>query len=237
MQGAIPTTHIFLGNAGGTGKTLFAALLADYFQLKGHNVLCRNADLLSPSLEEYQGIKTAGLVWDHPAHPESLKAPLEAAAGFREQISIIDFGPGSFIDIAYHLNAMDSRVCTGWQIHLPLTRARLRDTNFAMRHLLNRNRPLQVVLWLNQFHGPLSLQEALDGLSLWPEDIQGSVSFGAGQWSLTPGDEQEFATHRALSVIISDALLDRGKRARFKDLQRRLTAFLDALYAEAPAVK
>ncbi len=143
MKGSFPSTHLFIGNAGGTGKTMFAALLADYFQFRGHKVLCHNADLLSPSLEEYVGLETTGLVWNHPEYPQSLKVPLEAAVGSGKQISIIDFGSGGFIDIAYYLSTMDPRCRTGWQVHLPLTRARLRDTNFAMRHLLNKNRPLR----------------------------------------------------------------------------------------------
>ena len=230
----IPHTHMFFGNAGGTGKTLLAAALADYFQSRGMDVRCWNADPTCPSLEDFSGLTVKPLKWS-VGESSSLGSVLQAAAGSKRQISVIDFGPGGFLDLFELMLERDMMTPEGWQMHLPLTLSRLRDTRYSMRRLLHRtDRPRSLVLWLNQLHGPLMPKQALNDLCLWPQDLQGWLVFGDPTWGLERHDFWAIAG-TTFTLAMKSAQTEKRTQARLKTAQLKLRASLDKLYGASEA--
>ena len=197
-----PSLHIFLSNAGGTGKTFYAALLADFLQREGHRVRCIDADPTCASLSHYSGdLDVEALPWSW----EDVNIAQEAFAevfttGPESEIRVLDCGPAAFLPFCRFLETAQPDNWLNWWLHVPVWKGRLHSAAEGFR-FLQPAMPLPLVLWLTEFtKGEATREKVLPHLPVFAEVIQAlvNVPLNREQYQLL------FTERRTLSALIAD---------------------------------
>lgn len=100
--------HFFLNPKGGTGKSLFSYITAQYLISKGCKTTCIDCDPVTPTLLEYQALKPIRLDIMNKERSDIEKTKFDKfveviAIGEEDANYIIDNGTSSFVALCYYL--------------------------------------------------------------------------------------------------------------------------------------
>jgi hypothetical protein len=181
MSRPIPSIHVFHGNVGGTGKTLFAALLADYFKQEGRDLRCFDTDRSWANLSHYESLDVERL-WRNDVNGGVID--FDPVFDSRAEITILDCGPVGYGAFMQYIKVNRLQKRANWMLHVPLMRSRLESSAFGVERM-KAIRPLPFVFWLNGFmDGPFTLDEALRGVPISGEELVGSVDLAGAEFEL-----------------------------------------------------
>lgn len=198
----LPSVHVFLSNAGGTGKTFNAALLADTLQSQGRKVRCIDADPACGSLSHYSGgLEVKRLPWSNKDYEVAQRAFAEVfRPASEEEIRILDCGPAAFLPFCRFIEKAKLGERRKWWLHLPIWENRLPSAAYGFQ-FLRPAMPLPLVLWLTDFRKRETAQElALTELPIRAEEV--------AAWVNVPTDPElhrsVFQDYTTLSRVIAD---------------------------------
>jgi len=160
------TIHLILQGKGGVGKSMIAALIAQYQLTKGKRPLCLDTDPVNASFQAYKGLPVTRLniLQDEEIDPRSFDQLVELISQAKGDV-VIDNGASSFVPLSAYV--LSNHVPTllrdmGHQliVHTVVTGGQaLLDTLTGMTQLI-RQFPADVpfVVWLNPYWGPIELE-------------------------------------------------------------------------------
>ncbi len=155
--------HMILQGKGGVGKSVIAALLAQYKASKGNNILCIDTDPVNATFHGYQalGVRQIPLMDGNEINPRRFDALVEIL-GTSQQDVVIDNGASSFIPMTHYLISNDvPALLTGMGhelvLHTVVTGGQaLLDAVNGFRHLSSQfPAEASFVVWLNPYWGPI----------------------------------------------------------------------------------
>ncbi|MET1116960.1 MAG: conjugal transfer protein TraL [Comamonas sp.] len=232
--------HCVMQAKGGTGKSLVAALLAQYLARRGHAPLCIDADPVHGTLCGYRGLAARRLPWHQrgPFDARAFDAMLQWIAQTPQDV-VIDSSASVCLPLLHFLASPRARprlarISHRWIVHtLVAGGPAFTDTLDGFAQLVRQwPQTTRFVLWLNPFWGALVHQgqgvealpayrenrHRLDALLRLPE-LQ-PVTDGRALAALL---EQRLTFDEALAMASLGIL----ERQRLKQLQRALFAQLD----------
>jgi Oxyanion-translocating ATPase len=157
------TIHLILQGKGGVGKSMIAALIAQYQLTKGKRPLCIDTDPVNASFQAYRGIPVTRLniLQDDEIDPRSFDQLIELVAKTKGDV-VIDNGASSFVPLsAYLITNQVSAVLQnmGHQIvvHTIITGGQAQsDTLHGFTQLVKQfPSDVSCVVWLNPYWGPI----------------------------------------------------------------------------------
>lgn len=234
------TVHCVMQAKGGTGKSLVAALLAQYLARGGCAPLCIDADPVHATLAGYAGLEVQCLPWRCAGAFEAraFDAMLQSIAQTSQDV-VIDSSASVCLPLLHYLAGPRARprlarIRHRWTVHtLVAGGPALFDTLAGFTYLAARwPEATRFVLWLNPFWGALTHQgrgvealpayqaqrhriDALLRLPALQPATDGRALAGLLQQRLTFGEAQ---AHAAFGIL---------ERQRLQQLQRTLFAQLD----------
>lgn len=160
------TIHLILQGKGGVGKSMIAALIAQYQLTKGKRPLCIDTDPVNASFQAYQSLKVHRLtiIQGDEIDPRSFDQLVELVAKAKEDV-VIDNGASSFVPLSAYV--ITNQVPTllrdmGHQlvVHTVVTGGQaLSDTVHGFAQLVKQfPTDVQFVVWLNPYWGPIELE-------------------------------------------------------------------------------
>ena len=158
--------HLILQGKGGVGKSVIAALLAQYKASKGHPSLCIDTDPVNATFHGYQAldVRQIRLMEGNEINPRRFDALVEMIAPSKQDV-IIDNGASAFVPLThYFISNQVPALLTGMGhelvLHTVVTGGQaLLDTINGFRQLANHF-PSEAlfVVWLNPYWGPIAYQ-------------------------------------------------------------------------------
>ena len=158
--------HMILQGKGGVGKSVIAAILAQYKASKGHKALCIDTDPVNATFYGYQalGVRKIALMEGNEINPRRFDAMVEIIAS-SEQDVIIDNGASSFVPMTHylisnHVPALLARLGHELVLHTVVTGGQaLLDTVNGFQQLAGQfPAEASFVVWLNPYWGPIEHQ-------------------------------------------------------------------------------
>ena len=155
--------HMILQGKGGVGKSVIAALLAQYKANKGHQTLCLDTDPINATFHGYQAlnVQQIALMENDEIVPRRFDALVEIMAPSAHDI-IIDNGASAFVPLTHYLisnqiPALLARMGHELVIHTVITGGQaLLDTVNGFRQLAGQfPAEASFVVWLNPYWGPI----------------------------------------------------------------------------------
>jgi hypothetical protein len=158
--------HMILQGKGGVGKSVIAALLAQYKASKGHHILCIDTDPVNATFHGYQAlaVRQIPLMDGDEINPRRFDALVEAVVA-SEQDVVIDNGASSFVPMTHylvtnHVPALLAGMGHELVLHTVVTGGQaLLDTVNGFRQLASQF-PAEAtfIVWLNPYWGPIEYQ-------------------------------------------------------------------------------
>ena len=158
--------HMILQGKGGVGKSVIAAILAQYKASKGHKTLCIDTDPVNATFHGYQalGVRKISLMDGDEINPRRFDAMVEIIAS-SEQDVIIDNGASAFIPMTHYLisnrvPALLAGMGHELVLHTVVTGGQaLLDTVNGFGQLAGQfPAEASFVVWLNPYWGPIEHQ-------------------------------------------------------------------------------
>ncbi|MGL4733612.1 MAG: hypothetical protein ACRCWB_00565 [Enterovibrio sp.] len=158
--------HLILQGKGGVGKSLIAALLAQYKMSKGQTPLCIDTDPINGTFEGYQSlnVKNLDLLKDNEIDLRCFDELIEMVATSENDV-IIDNGASSFIPLAHylisnHIPALLKEMGHELVLHTVITGGQaLLDTINGFSQLISQFPTDSLfVVWLNPYWGGIEQQ-------------------------------------------------------------------------------
>ena len=167
-NGNSPTSiHISLQGKGGVGKSLISAILSQYLLSKGQDVCGIDADPVNQTLAEYRGLGVSrlNLLKDGSVDQREFDLLIERFLT-EDGTFVVDTGASTFIPLWHYilenqalayLRERGKRVF----IHSVITGGQaLDDTISGFEQLAETTREKNLVVWLNEYFGPV-LQDGM----------------------------------------------------------------------------
>ncbi|MFC7208504.1 hypothetical protein ACFQOZ_19095 [Comamonas endophytica] len=158
--------HCVMQAKGGTGKSLVAALLAQFLARGGAEPLCIDVDPVNATLSGYRGLAVQTLPW-HASNffdARAFDAMLQRIAQTSRNV-VVDSSASACLPLLHYLagpRARDrlARICHRWVVHtLVAGGPAFLDTLNGFAQLAARwPEATRFVLWLNPYWGALSHQ-------------------------------------------------------------------------------
>lgn len=234
------TVHCVMQARGGTGKSLVAALLAQYLARGGPAPLCIDADPVHSTLAAYPGLAAQCLPW-HGGSPFDASA-FDTLLHWISQSSgnvLIDSSASACLPLLHYLAGPRARprlacIRHQWVVHTLIAGGpALLDTLDGFAQLVPRwPTATRFVLWLNPFWGPLEHEgEGVEALPAYRENRH-RVDALLRLPTLHPATDgralaQMQRQHLTFDEALGLASLGILERQRLKQLQRALFAQLD----------
>lgn len=155
--------HIILQGKGGVGKSVAAAILAQYSTEKGNDPTCIDTDPVNATFHGYKAlnVKRLQIMEADEINPRSFDTLVEMIAAAKGDV-IIDNGASSFVPLSHFLisNQVPALLAEmGHQlvVHTVVTGGQaLLDTVSGFNQLVSQfPDEAQFVVWLNPFWGPI----------------------------------------------------------------------------------
>jgi len=155
------TVHITLQGKGGIGKTLVAALLAQYLKQNSTEVHCYDADPVNTSFEGFTKLeaKRVSLMHDGEINARVFDQVFEELVTLNHS-SVIDCGASSFVPLVKYLKDNETYKFLENHgkktiIHCPIAGGQsLPETLSGFAQLIEELPPVvKVVVWLNEYFG------------------------------------------------------------------------------------
>lgn len=232
--------HCLMQAKGGTGKSLVAALLAQYLARAGKAPLCIDADPVHATLAAYPALAARCLPWHArgPFDARAFDAMLQWVAQAPGDV-VVDSSASACLPLLHYLASSRARprlarIQHGWIVHTLVTGGpAFPDTLDGFARLVPRwPEATRFVLWLNPFWGPLAHQgqgvEALPAYRCHRHRVHALLRLPALQPATDgralAGVLQQHLTLDEALAMSSLSILD---RQRLKQLQRAVFAQLD----------
>lgn len=96
--------HMVLQGKGGVGKSVIAALIAQYMVKKGESPVCIDTDPVNATFHNYNGLKVRhlGIMEGNEINSRNFDSMIEMIAGSEVPV-VIDNGASSFVPLAHYL--------------------------------------------------------------------------------------------------------------------------------------
>ncbi|RRA50330.1 hypothetical protein [Acidipila sp. EB88] len=189
-----PLIHLVMGNVRATGKTQFAALLADYFRHHEEAVRCVDVSSQGYGLSGYPTLRAHHVSWPTDLVTGEAKE-LKKIFSFSPEVRVVDVASPDFDVVIDFLGDHRLGGFPGWVIHFPVTPKTLKEAREGLLKLLPFM-PFPLVFWLNGFHGNEAIQTVLSTLTMAKRDVAGWVVISERHAMLSLGKEK--------SVLLSD---------------------------------
>lgn len=158
--------HLVLQGKGGVGKSAVAVLVAQYLQSKGERLICADTDPVNASFTQYESLDVAHIEIARDGNViQSKFDPLIEMIVDTEADFVIDNGAATFLPLTKYLAENDiyqiiSEAGKKVFIHCVLTGGQAKtDTYNGFSELLSKiNKHAQVVVWENEFWGPVEYE-------------------------------------------------------------------------------
>ncbi len=158
--------HLVLQGKGGVGKSVIAALIAQYKISKGQSPLCIDTDPINATFEGYQSLKVKRLhiLQEDEINTRKFDTLVELIATSKNDV-IIDNGASSFVPLSHYLisnevPALLQEMGHEMVIHTVIAGSQsLLDTVSGFSQLASQFPTESLfVVWLNPYWGPIELQ-------------------------------------------------------------------------------
>lgn len=155
--------HLVLQGKGGVGKSLAAAVLAQYLTSQGRTALCIDTDPVNATLSGYRAldVQRVQILHDDEIDPRAFDQVIETIAT-QTGDCIIDNGASSFVPLTHYLISHDvpallRQLDRTLHIHTIITGGQaLLDTVSGFAQLASQfPEPASFVVWLNPLWGPV----------------------------------------------------------------------------------
>lgn len=168
---AAPTTtaHFILQGKGGVGKSLVAALLAQYIgQAQKSAATCIDTDPVNATLSGYKGLNSAHLplMDDGKIDPRKFDQLMEWLFEGAGKTFVIDNGAATFLPLGHYMAenaAYEQLADAGVRVitHCVVTGGQaLKDTLQGLNAIANIAAPRSVLVWRNEYFGPVEYEGA-----------------------------------------------------------------------------
>ena len=159
--------HISLQGKGGVGKSLISAILSQYLLSKGQDVQGIDADPVNQTLAEYRGLAVNRLNLLKEGSVDQREFDLLMERFLTESGTfVVDTGASTFIPLWHYVlenQALEYLRESGKRvfIHSVITGGQsLNDTLSGFEQLAETTREKNLVIWLNEYFGPVLLDGA-----------------------------------------------------------------------------
>ncbi len=159
--------HISLQGKGGVGKSLISAILSQYLLSKGQDVQGIDADPVNQTLAEYRGLAVSRLNLLKEGSVDQREFDLLMERFLTESGTfVVDTGASTFIPLWHYVlenQALEYLREKGKRvfIHSVITGGQsLNDTLSGFEQLAETTREKNLVVWLNEYFGPVLLDGA-----------------------------------------------------------------------------
>lgn len=156
------SVHFTLQGKGGVGKSLVSALLAQYFAHIGAPVKCIDTDPVNQTLVNYKALNAKHLeLLDGSRIDERKIDNLMQQLLSEDGVFVVDNGASSFVPLSNYLienNAIEMLKDSGREvfIHCVITGGQaLLDTLAGFKALAEQTDTKNIVIWLNEYFGPI----------------------------------------------------------------------------------
>lgn len=158
--------HLVLQGKGGVGKSVIAALIAQYKAEKGQTPLCIDTDPVNATFEGYQSlnVKRLNILEEDEINTRNFDALVELIATSENDV-IVDNGASSFVPLTHYLisnevPALLQEMGHEMVVHTVIAGSQsLLDTVNGFSQLANQFPAESLfVVWLNPYWGPIELQ-------------------------------------------------------------------------------
>ncbi len=232
--------HCVLHAKGGVGKSLVAALLAQYLAHAGAEPLCIDADPLHATLARYAGLAVRPLPW-HAGNALDARAfdTLLQWAAEATQAVVIDTSASIHLPLRHYLASARAqprlaRMRHGWVLHtvVPGGPAFLESVNGLAQLLADWPAGTRCVLWLNPYWGALAhAGQGIEALAAYRAQRQRIAALLHLPTLRPQTDGRALAALLARHMTFAQALAMPAfgilERQRLRQLQRALFAQLD----------
>src|SRR6266403_3159805 len=154
--------HILLQGKGGVGKSLISAILSQYLLSKGQDVRGIDADPVNQTLSEYRGLTVTRLNLLKEGSVDQREFDLLMERFLTETGTfIVDTGASTFIPLWHYILENDALKYLREKgksvfIHSVITGGQsLNDTLSGFEQLAETTREKNLVVWLNEYFGPV----------------------------------------------------------------------------------
>lgn len=157
------TIHLILQGKGGVGKSMIAALIAQYHLTKGKRPLCLDTDPVNASFQAYKGLPVTRLniLQDEEIDPRSFDQLVELISTAKGDV-VIDNGASSFVPLSAYLitnqvPALLHEMKHQLVVHTVITGGQAQsDTLHGLTQLVKQfPADVSFVVWLNPYWGPI----------------------------------------------------------------------------------
>lgn len=239
------TVHFVLQGKGGVGKSVVAALLAQYLQDRNVTVRCVDADPLNKTLAGFEALKVAkvdllekserGGERINPHRFDEL-VELIAAQGADSHV-IVDTGSSAFIALVHYNEVAAVLTNAGHEVvvHTLVTGGQtLRDTLHGASQLVKQIEGVRFIVWLNPFLGPVAADgktfEQMKAYQDVKKRIEAVISLPAFTDELFPQDIASMLADRlTFKEAIESPAFTLMSRHRLTKAQGEFYARLDSL--------
>lgn len=156
--------HFVLQGKGGVGKSLVSAILAQYFASRTGDVRPFDTDPVNDTLSQYKGFSTKRInILDEDTNTIDARVFDELMEDLlsTDSVCVVDNGASTFVPMMAYLvenKAVEVLRQTGKEvyIHSVLTGGQAFDDTLQGLSLMLETQQAPVVVWLNEFFGPVS---------------------------------------------------------------------------------
>lgn len=161
MQGA--TVHISLQGKGGVGKSLVAAILAQYFAARKREVRCFDTDPVNATLAGYKALKVehVDVMRNRAIHEKQFDALIETVCT-ADGVFVVDTGATTFVPLWNYI--LENEILTFLErhgrrvfVHSVVTGGQtLTDTLGGFAQVAQTTSERNIVVWLNEYFGEVT---------------------------------------------------------------------------------
>ena len=233
------SVHFTLQGKGGVGKSLISAYTAQYFESVGASGTCIVTDPVNHSLADYQGLRVERLeLMDGSKLNErkfdSLMETLLSESG----TFIVDNGASSFLPMANYLienqaiEMLEDKGCRVY-IHTVITGGPAHaETVKGFMDLAKQTKQRNLVLWLNEFFGPIEYKGAAfvdtDAYKMFSDKVLGKVVLAKRNYDTFGKDIELLASgHQTFDEALKGSGFQLMAKQRIKTVQRDVYSQLD----------
>jgi len=233
--------HISLQGKGGVGKSLISAILSQYLLSKGQDVQGIDADPVNQTLAEYRGLAVRRLNLLKEGSVDQREFDLLMERFLTESGTfVVDTGASTFIPLWHYVlenQALEYLREKGKRvfIHSVITGGQsLNDTLSGFEQLAETTREKNLVIWLNEYFGPVLLDGApfreMAVCKKHANKVHGSVAIVRRTADTFGRDVEEMICQK---MTFEEALNGSGftimAKQRLRVVQRELFEQLDAI--------
>jgi shikimate kinase len=235
-NGATGTIHLTLQGKGGVGKSLIAAVLAQYLRQTGLDVRCVDTDPVNRTFAQYSALKADRLCLrdeHNRIDQRSFDALMERFLCEEEATFVVDNGASTFLPLWHYLlenNALDYLSQHGRRVvvHTVVTGGQaLMDTLNGFHELAQTTQDRNIVVWINEYFGRVEAEgKKFSEMAAYRENAEkvcGAVVFSKRNQDTFGRDlEEMIAAKLTFDEAIGSSRLPVMAKQRLKVVQRDL---------------